>query len=351
MDFSMEYKLDIYQKQEYEKIPPSIIFPMLFIAGAISVSELPGYNFIVQGVGALAFLSFVMGAVRTGFKWSGELTFFLLFYIWGILTKFVVIQPFFYNERVRTLIQLLLAVWMLSNYVKNTRCANKLLFSVFCGVFIISFAAVLTGDYARAEDIEGESTRLAGLTLNSNLFSITIVYGVMILLNMFSRVKKLFTKLIIISMIILGINFVFASGSRKGLIGLGIVLILWYILTYGKQIGRNPKVSLISLTLLFLFSGYTVYKAQNSFLIERFVKESAKVSMVTTEGSAGLRMAMIEKGIQLIKEHPIMGVGLDQFRVVSGYGLYSHNNYIEDIFYNWYFGWFFIFFNISFICL
>jgi len=47
------------------------------------------------------------------------------------------------------------------------------------------------------------------------------------------------------------------------------------------------------------------------------------------DGSIEDRVGMFETGIRLWSQKPLLGWGFDSFRYVSGYGTYSHNNYIE----------------------
>lgn len=53
----------------------------------------------------------------------------------------------------------------------------------------------------------------------------------------------------------------------------------------------------------------------------------------TEEGSINIRVAMIQYGIECFKSKPILGYGMDNYRVLygayAGWATYSHNNYIE----------------------
>jgi O-antigen ligase len=40
-------------------------------------------------------------------------------------------------------------------------------------------------------------------------------------------------------------------------------------------------------------------------------------------------MTMVEQGLRLWEQAPLLGNGLDSFRGLSGQGTYAHNNYIE----------------------
>ena len=46
-------------------------------------------------------------------------------------------------------------------------------------------------------------------------------------------------------------------------------------------------------------------------------------------GSTFTREAMYRRGWELFEQNPLFGVGYNQFRVVSGFGTYSHSTYAE----------------------
>jgi O-antigen ligase len=41
------------------------------------------------------------------------------------------------------------------------------------------------------------------------------------------------------------------------------------------------------------------------------------------------RIELYQEGFDMIRKHPVLGVGLGQFRTLSSSGLYSHSDYIE----------------------
>ena len=48
-----------------------------------------------------------------------------------------------------------------------------------------------------------------------------------------------------------------------------------------------------------------------------------------TDESVAIRQNLVEVGLDLFKEHPVLGHGLGAFGRVSGYGMFAHNNYVE----------------------
>ena len=54
----------------------------------------------------------------------------------------------------------------------------------------------------------------------------------------------------------------------------------------------------------------------------RFLSGNLNASSIT-------RLAMIEEAWGLFKQRPVIGYGFDNFRVISVFETYSHNNYVE----------------------
>ena len=316
-----------YGPQPKETLPLSIFLLMPFLVGAVAVSELTGFNYLVVGLGAICVVVFVMASLRGGFFVPAEIKCFILFTVWGMLGFPIVRYPGFFIERVRTLVQVVVMAVIVSYYAKNTRCVFWLLFSVLVGVAIIAVFAVITGDFQRAE-VEGEESRLAGLTLNANAFGIAILYGIMVLLHYFRSTRSVLLKAVIAGLILFGARFVIASGSRKSFIAMAVLVAVWFFLTYGKELGRKPMVAIVMLIGVILFGVYTASLLRDTVLMRRLLGAEA-VLAGGSEASVLIRLTMIREGISFTLTHPLLGIGLNHFPIYSATGLYAHNNYAE----------------------
>lgn len=305
-----------------EPLPLSIFLVLPFLVGMISVSALQGFNYLVIGLGAVCTAVFLLASIREGFFVPAELKFFMGFFCWSILGVFGAKVPPMVIEKLRTLAQLLVMALIVSYYARNTRCVSWLFWAVLAGVLIISVAAVVTGDFARSE-VEGEEARLSGLAMNANSFGISVTYGVAILLYFFRALKSKILKAVIIGALLVAIRFVIASGSRKSILGLGLLIVCWFVFSYGKELRRRPMLVLVMLTGMVALGFYIAYELRDTVLMRRLLHLEAEA-----EGG-GLRMTMIKEGIRLTLAHPILGLGLNNFRFYSVTGLYSHNNFVE----------------------
>jgi hypothetical protein len=183
-----------------DPLPLSLFLILPFVIGSIAVSAMPGWNYLVIGLGALSAAVFLMASLRGGFFVPKELILFMAFFVWSIFGLFVARVPEIVTERLRTMLQLVIMAMIVSYYARNTRCVNWLFWGILVGVLIVSVGAVMTGEYARAE-VVGEDTRVAGFIMNANAFSRAVCYGIAILLYFFRFTRSKILKLIIIGSI------------------------------------------------------------------------------------------------------------------------------------------------------
>ncbi len=314
-----------YEPQPKESLPLSIFLLMPFLIGSVTVSAVPGFNHLVVGLGAICAVVFLMASIREGFFVPADLKYFIAFFCWGILGLFAARQPPIVFERLRTVAQLVIMALIVSYYARNTRCVSWLFLAVLAGILVTAASAVITGEFGRAE-VESEDARVAGLMMNANFFSRTVVYGIAILLYYFRMVRSKMLKLVIIGGILVSVRFVIASGSRQGFLGMVVLVFLWFLFTYARELRTRPILTMAMLLGSVALGLYTAYAVRDTVLMRRFLSLEAGTG---AEGSAGGRVVMIKEGIRLTLSNPVVGVGLNNFQFHSVTEKYAHNNYTE----------------------
>lgn len=120
------------------------------------------------------------------------------------------------------------------------------------------------------------------------------------------------------------------SGSRKALIALVIGVIL--INTIGLKDKRKFFLSIVVICVG-LFLGYRILMSNEVLYATIGRRIEIMVNVFFHGGSEAqsidLRKYYIEIALQLIKKHPVFGIGLGAFSSVSGVGVYSHCDYTE----------------------
>lgn len=121
-------------------------------------------------------------------------------------------------------------------------------------------------------------------------------------------------------------QIVYLTGSRKDTISIIIILIFIFLFIY-KNSNYLSRIILIAFMALV---GYYLYSLlAESYIFSRLMELFISIGSDNYGGSVRLRGVMIEKALELWSEKPFLGWGFDSFRYVSGFGKYSHNNYME----------------------
>ena len=169
----------------------------------------------------------------------------------------------------------------------------------------------------------------AAIGYNANEFGFIFAYGTTILSYLFLENRKKIYLPIIVAFSILCL----LSGSRTALAVMLISFSILIIGHYSKQ-GDILKfikgVSILGIILILLIILITQNEVLYNLLgsrVETFF--DSITGKTTSEGSTITRFSMISDAIDLFLKKPLLGLGLNTFRIYSGYGTYSHNNYTE----------------------
>ncbi len=159
--------------------------------------------------------------------------------------------------------------------------------------------------------------------VNPNGLGMTFTSGIWIIL--FFQQKKKLPILLPLAIVILLVYCIFQTGSRKALIGAGIIIALWYIFCYIPAIFRkknNWKLFII------LFSVLVIVILGKEFL--RLYSGSdieARMGGLDNEMTGGKRASLYKEGWMLFKEKPLFGLGFQGYSYY--FGGYSHATLVE----------------------
>jgi len=139
--------------------------------------------------------------------------------------------------------------------------------------------------------------------------------------------KKRYSYLIIVAMMM---TVVAASGSKKALFTLPLAIIIILI----QKNGLNKLYKTIIGICIFALIGSAIIQLQIfDGLRERINDFVLQLQGTNVDNSTELRSDMIKYGLIWFTEHPILGIGIDNYKYLSvnlfGMYRYAHNNYIE----------------------
>ena len=115
------------------------------------------------------------------------------------------------------------------------------------------------------------------------------------------------------------------TGSRKSLLGTGLILILWLLFCFLPSLKEKGEgrgiVAFFIMLIIILFIGYEFVNLYANTTI------SSRMDDLFFEVSKGERSNMYRDGYDLIKQNPLFGIGFQGFQYY--YGSYSHSTLVE----------------------
>lgn len=249
---------------------------------------------------------------------------YILFVVWAGLSIVWTVSKIGYNEQIFNMLNAIMLNIAVMSYIIYEKESFEdirewlfpiLLFYLVQSIFIGSF------------DWEGRFSP-GGAT---NQFGITTSY--VFLLTLYDiRYKKKTKKILSIIIMILAMCLTILTGSRKALLNLIMFICIVLVFPkYDKNFLRNlAKIILvIGLAAVALFIIMKVDVIYN-IVGKRIVTLISYYSGDLTEDMSALRREyMKEDAIQLFKEHPLCGIGLNGYKYVARYNTYAHSNYYE----------------------
>ncbi len=264
----------------------------------------------------------------TKFKLPTELKLLNVWIIWALVTGlFVSVNTDMFLKSFFSVFFLVLTVnmlfFILSYDIKNL---IVIIFAIFlCG--LIQIVAIRYG-FQSEEVLEGE--REYGLAGNPNSFGLKLVYSSIAICLFLGKDKfKLNLKLIIsVFLYFLFMEGIFASGSRKSALSL-LLFTIGFIGIYYVNKRNVVKISNILLLVLVLF---LISQLFLPYIIEGTMLQTRFQMLEEAGGIAGdIRYQMYKFGMDLFAQHPIFGVGLNNYRMYFYTHQYSHSDYIESL--------------------
>ena len=246
----------------------------------------------------------------------------ILFVLWSGLSVFWSIDTEWALLRTRTLFQLLLLSIVALNILNSRKSTRPVMYGIIFGAIWAIWGSLSSNNFDIFRQQTTKLPREGSFLVNSNIYGIHLNLAIFFLLTVFFEVRSLFIKVLLVGIIVLAATqVVFYTGSRKGLLGLLFLGFLYLSIYF--LVNKHHNIELILLFLLFivLISNFTLLLEQLPYG-DRFLYIEGDTSFLTRE-------AMIKTGLHLWAKEPIVGYGLEQYRVVSGFGMYAHNNYIE----------------------
>lgn len=264
----------------------------------------------------------------------GLCLYFISSYFWHAFQDQLTIRDF------RSHILLPIQLFIVFNLVSWSRGINALMLA-YCTSIFLNFIIYLTHWSIPLWGVIERSGRFQGVYQNPNALSFVATIGMLFSVLILSREKKRAYQLLASLALVLGSILNMATGSKKALLLTALIWIVYLFLSQGVGVGKLLTRVLTVLPILIvvgmLFMPFIDYKSNFDLMNERFEEFSSVIVLGEShaglglrESSTGQRLYFIRSGIELFKENPFIGTGVNSFKF-SHLGHYSHNNYIELI--------------------
>lgn len=322
------------------------------MCSAILLATLPGGNLInlalsVAFVGAVIFAAF---AGKRSLWFSPELLILVAWLSFSMIGTLMAESTNNAMFKSITMVQILVLAFCVQQVVIWNRGnpTNLVAYGVAVAIsYLLTFSSFSAQEIAGAEDVAGDVSRIASTLNDENTFGAVALMGFSFVLIALAKTANRALIVPLAILLILLLAAVINSGSRTAFIGAFLVLLgaVWaFRLWQGVALGKFLFTAFVALAV----SGAVFFAAKSIPEVEDridavFSADSAIASRVEglidvvlsgdTKAEAGNsideRVSMISSGLEVIADHPAVGVGLDNFRVVTGAGTYAHSNLIE----------------------
>ena len=214
------------------------------------------------------------------------------------------------------------------NWIRTAKQLRAVL--IMFALCIVAVIPSLTSDMFKASsDSYRISSKLVGWAANPNRFAFMVNVGIALFVYLANVVRSPALKLFALLGAISCVPLVLLSVSRSGMLGLCLVgaLLMWQ-----KQIPRRAKIfaATLSFALGLVFFMFVLSADQQ----ERLLNLNPFAASTGVEGSRSTeqRVATLGEALQIIRQYPLLGVGLGNFRWVNMYmhGSWKppHNSYV-----------------------
>ena len=193
-----------------------------------------------------------------------------------------------------------------------------------CWSMLIALLIAVVGFIFLGQSFRG-STRMSLEGVNPNSLSMLFVNGAFLLLFIQIGKSRKF-KALAFFLVLLFCYGIILTGSRKSLLGIAFLLLLWLMLSLLPGTQRSTKLRILSVSVLLVIVLVIVYfftPLKDMVMFERLFSD--------LNSGDEARMGMYKEGYAFFLESPVFGIGPGNFSVRSSYRTYSHSTYIESL--------------------
>ena len=326
----MENPIKIKEKKGFFQRIAEIAFMIYVVTLYIFVDR--GESVIISQISFIAFagLTVIVILQRQRIHIGKGILLVYLTFTWIFATYFWAQNQYLAWVKIKTMWQLFLMFFLTYNLFCEQKNAYEFLLKTLyvAGISLIGYSIYIYGIGGMLDVLSTATTshdRLGSEINQANTFGIFNAVTALTAFYYFFYKKKY--KILHVLIITLAFLYAMSSGSRKALLMIGIGVLFLTYKKYGTQ--KFYKVLLAGTVVAIVFVA-VIQLPMFEFINQRMEQT---VEVLTGDGkgdnSSKLRLNMIKDGWNIFKERLLTGYGADNYRLVTRYRTYAHNNLIE----------------------
>ena len=259
------------------------------------------------------------------------------FKVWGILFWSICFTSIFYAidrsisfNCIKTLTILFIILFLIDEEIDSQDELEAYMKLFLISLFVMMMYVLINVDLNSFQLAQhGEAT--TGLW-NGNDVGMKCALFIILILYFLNNNTKIIQRIVILMSMSIAFVLVYFTASRKAFLMVVVGISLFYYLKHPTKKIRNLIVITLGIYIVYmLLMNNTVLYNSIGWRIEGILALLDKSGKA--DSSALLRAKYIEVGIQAWKKSPVLGYGIDDFRIINlnatGHLTYSHNNFIE----------------------
>ncbi len=261
----------------------------LFMVGGVSVARLLGIVVLV------AWVAHALSRRRFEIVVPGQTWFAVMFIVWGLASAIWALDTERLFSALLLLAQLVALYVVVINLVDSVRRVQIILAIVVAVSLVL---ALLTVSRVPDVDLEGGRVDLGQVSVGDvNAQAAYLLPGATLLMVLFSRRVQLVQRLLLLLGLSLVVLAILATSSRGAMVALAVILVLGVIVDHSLWQVALPALLIGTLAVLVL--PHTFFERLES--------------IVTLSDRAAGRLDIWLVAFQIIRTHPVLGVGLGSF--------------------------------------
>lgn len=317
---------DVGLPSQESRLPFTSILVGIFVLGAVTVSAMEGWNYLVKALGVLLAAAYLISSVRSRLLPSGEMILYLIWVTWSLTGVFVARSGVLFWLMWTTVFQMWVLIVVIAGFTNTRRALSFGLGAFLLGAIIVGAYSVFTGEYQQAAM---EEERVSGLASNANEFGWIMLLATAVMAYFWmlpTRLRVLKYVVLAAGMGALALAIVY-SGSRKAILGVMAFYPAWVWWCYRKEMLRRPALALSALAAVGLVVAGVILFARELPVAARFRETWTSIGGGAAGEGTMARLWLYQEAWRIFLKYPFVGVGLNHYQMHAVQGINPHSEY------------------------